>query len=197
MNKKYILTAIFLCLLSLNLIAAEGAVSGNDTKPVKKEKVYNYLIAAGGGYFIPLGKQADSLDPSWATRVYFEYNTEGSRFTFLGMDFGYSNPKDKVVDGGIHYITAIPQVALGFSPYSAFDLKFIGGAGFTFLYSVIRDGQDEKNNFSMDFTVKGGTSISKTFAERYMIGAEADIFYLFEKNSSTAFAVYGFAGYRF
>jgi hypothetical protein len=146
----------------------------------------------GGGYFTPLGDMKKYLKETWAVKIYVQNNSLGDGVMGYGLDASYAYPPDKEVKGGMMYIMAIPYLTVNMSPW-IFELQVKFGAGVTVLNSVIRGKQSP----SGDLTGLAGISLLKVFKVHYIVGIEADCYYMIELKSQTAFASYFFLGYKF
>lgn len=194
-----ICTIIIPCFIAGTLFAQEARLqkksdvkSESGSKEEKPTGIRGLSTGIGGGYFTPLGDMKKYLKETWAVKVYVQNNSLGEGVMGYGLDASYAYPSDKEIKGGIMYIMAIPYLNVNMSPW-IFELQLKFGAGITVVNSVI----GSKNSPSGDLTGMGGISLLKVFTGHYVVGIEADCYYIIELKSQTAFASYFFLGYKF
>ncbi|TAL30171.1 MAG: hypothetical protein EPN93_20320 [Spirochaetes bacterium] len=154
------------------------------------------LVSAGGGYFRALGDIGGVLDPGYSFRAFIQGREPGDPLA-VGFELDFAPLKDKENAGGITYISALPSLALVFTPVSSLDIQLRAAAGLTLVRSVIARETDSVERSSLDFTVGAGAGIWKTFGGRYAVGLETQYLYYFEKTGSSSLGAYLCAGYRF
>jgi hypothetical protein len=166
--------------------------------PSDSDKIGGYMIFVGaaGGYHVPTGNAGEMLDPNFGGKLFVQYYRSGG-YPGIGLEGGTFFLKDADYDAGIYYVPIIPFGTLTFSLFSLMDIQVKIGSGVTVLVSEFNTGNRTIRNTSVDFTVDGGAAVMRSFFDHYVIGAEMDFFYMFERDASVLVSLYVFAGYQF
>ena len=161
-----------------------------------ENKVHPWMVAAGPSFFMALGEVGNSLQPGFlAGKVMVQYLQAPQSIHGFSFDVNSAYLKDKVYDGSILYISAIPYYAITFSPGKILDLQLKLGGGISHIRSEITSGSSATGS-STDFTFSAAFTVMKTFQHHYVVGLENTVYYYFERKSSAAWGLNFFLGYR-
>ncbi len=150
-------------------------------------------LNVAGGYFVPKGSVASVLDPTWITRISLQDNQKGGSSIGMGLDFSYTSPPDKEIDGGLTFYSLMPTITSTFAIYNWFDVQIKPGLGISMIDANVR-GSD---SFSTDLTVQFGAGIQRLLFKHLVVGIDGCYFYYFERSSFSAYSLNFSLGYRF
>ncbi len=185
------------------LLVEGGTKKGEKRKKIKveedkkEETEIPVMVGAGGGFFSALGSMNDDLQPGFFTgKVFLQYYRQPVSPFGAGLEVSTAYLKDREIDGGMLYFHSIPYLCLNFEPFGILEVQGRMGGGMTWLRSNISTGTGELLNNSYDFTFYAGFAAMKTFAKHYMVGAEAVVYYYFERNPSASYGLNIIFGYH-
>jgi|GEM_PF-2570393 len=151
------------------------------------------MIGMGGGFFTALGTMNNDLMPGFlGGKVFLQYYRLPVQHFGAGMEVSTAYLQDRELSGGMLYLQSIPYLTLNFNPYNIIELQGRMGGGITWLRGDVETG----TMTGTDFTFYTGLAVMKTFSKHYMIGAEAVVYYYFERKSSASVGLNLIFGYH-